>query len=202
MSQTGVCTVEGCDRAAGGDLCSGHYERLRTTGTVGPAKFRRRFQPGSTLKEKLEGVGWEVDTATGCWIYQGRISQGQRRGYGRITLGGKEVQAHRAAFMVWSGPIPDGYVIMHTCDTRTCVNPAHLKLATQADNLRDRDAKRRGNNSRKTECKWGHPFDAKNTIWYRHETTGNMSRKCRTCYNLRSQGNHPTQLARAASDTP
>ena len=56
--------------------------------------------------------------------------------------------AHRAAWEVANGPIPDGEgwhgtVVLHTCDNRLCCNPAHLRLGTQADNVRDMDAKGR-----------------------------------------------------------
>lgn len=194
MVATRTCTVEGCDRPAGGDLCPAHYERLRTTGKIGPATFRRRLSPKMTLREKVETVGWNVSD-TGCWIWAGRVTYGRDAGYGRFSHEAKEILAHRAAFMVWCGSIPDGMVVMHTCDTRACINPAHLKLATQADNLRDRDAKRRGNNSRKVQCKWGHPFDAENTIWEIHTTTGRMRRRCKECTLLRGRRAHPHQIA-------
>lgn len=78
--------------------------------------------------------------ADGCWLWQaGKF----RRGYGMVNLGrfanGKQhtEYAHRVAYVLAKGDIPDGQVVMHSCDVVGCVNPAHLTLGTQADNLRD-----------------------------------------------------------------
>ena len=51
--------------------------------------------------------------------------------------------AHRVAYVVAKGPIPAGLAVMHTCDVPPCVNPAHLVLGTQGDNIRDCCAKGR-----------------------------------------------------------
>lgn len=65
-------------------------------------------------------------------------------GYGRLYREGRTRYAHRDAYERAHGPIPRGMVVMHTCDTPACVNPDHLKLGTQADNLADMYAKGRG----------------------------------------------------------
>lgn len=72
-----------------------------------------------------------------CWIDQGATD---RDGYGQIEFGGTSYKAHRFAFMLANGPIPDGLQVLHNCpdgDNPRCCNPAHLWLGTQADNMRD-----------------------------------------------------------------
>lgn len=54
------------------------------------------------------------------------------------------VLAHRLSFELHNGPVPDDQVVMHTCDNPACVNPAHLRVGTQIENICDRDAKGRG----------------------------------------------------------
>lgn len=64
-------------------------------------------------------------------------------GYGRFQLYRKIVSSHRASYLMFCGPIPSGMVVMHTCDNPPCVNPAHLVLGTQLENVRDCAAKNR-----------------------------------------------------------
>jgi len=80
-------------------------------------------------------------TPSGCHIWTGMLN-GQ--GYGLIRMGAKQRRAHRIAWEAVNGPIPDGLGLMHSCDVRCCVNPDHLTPGTQAENLKDMFAKRRG----------------------------------------------------------
>ena len=69
----------------------------------------------------------------GCWLW--RSAKPGR--YGHTTIRGVTVDVHRIAYAVMVGPIPDGMMVLHTCDTPACVNPAHLFTGTGSDNMRD-----------------------------------------------------------------
>lgn len=123
------------------------------------------------------------ETPTGCWIWPG-----WRRGqYGGLFVPGGRRQsalAHRWSYEQFVGAVPEGMKVCHRCDTPLCVNPDHLFLGTQADNVRDMVQKGRHRSpltdplAAMTCCKRGHAFTATNTI-----IKANGQRRCRTCAN-------------------
>jgi hypothetical protein len=78
-----------------------------------------------------------------CWLW---TASKYRHGYGQIAIGRRNGEqratyAHRVAYVLAHGDIPQGAVVMHSCDVRACVNPAHLMLGDQATNVADAKAK-------------------------------------------------------------
>lgn len=91
---------------------------------------------------------------------------------------------HRAAYEIEHGPIPHGAQIHHVCGNKLCINPEHLQVARTAYDHFKLDARGIAHeNSLKTSCKRGHPFDDENTRWLRRSTKGRRwMRICVTCH--------------------
>jgi hypothetical protein len=117
----------------------------------------------------------------GCWIWMGQID---KDGYGqfRMCATDKWHKAHRASYELFVGEIPAGKNVLHTCDVPGCVNPAHLYIGTQKDNVRDMQERGRANyvGNPKSKCKRGHELSAGNRL-------GKRGQDCKICHRMRQE---------------
>ena len=96
---------------------------------------KRRTTP---VEERFERY---YTPAHGCWEWTGSRHP---KGYGQINRGdGRPEKAHRISWMKFRGPIPAGLHVLHRCDNPACVNPDHLFLGTNGDNMHDKQVKGR-----------------------------------------------------------
>lgn len=158
------CKIPGCEkpeRARG--VCGAHYEQWRT-------KPAGAIQPNDLITPP-ERFWPKVNKTETCWLWVGNINT---KGYGMFGLNRGLVSAHRFAYVLLVGPIPEGLHIDHLCRVRHCVNPDHLEPVTPQENVR------RGLHGvlrSQTHCVNGHERTVENT--YIHLTRGNPV--CREC---------------------
>lgn len=166
-----TCSVDTCDRPVHGQgICAMHRRRMRKYGTTDDTRTSPlvRFWPHVVTK------------GDGCWEWTGSICPST--GYGRLLVRGRRFMAHRYAYELLVGEIPDGLQIDHLCRVRTCVNPDHLEPVTLGENVL-RGAGITAQNARKTHCKRGHPFDDENTYWPPHRPGTRWCRECRRMHD-------------------
>lgn len=110
-----------------------------------------------------------------CWPWQGTINNG----YGHFNIQRDRskftVKAHRIAYELVVGPIPEGLTIDHLCRNKVCMNPAHMEPVTHGENARRR-------NAAQTHCIHGHAYTPENTY-----INPKGARVCRTCKNANTR---------------
>jgi hypothetical protein len=168
MQSIRECSVDNCfRRAKSRGWCGTHHERWRRNGSL-------ELLPTPSLEERF----WMKVNARGvCWEWTGAMSD---TGYGWFFMGRPEggTGAHRAAWRLLIGDIPDGLVLDHLCRNRKCVNPAHMEPVTEMVNIR-RGASPMVMASLANICMRGHSLaDA----YLAHRADGRVTRRCRTCH--------------------
>lgn len=122
-----------------------------------------------------------VNYSDDCWEWTGTYIGKPPRHYGSFYFKGRAWVASRWSYEYFVEPIPAGYFVCHHCDNPACVNPFHLFIGTQTDNMRDCSSKGRINLNKKpqplkTHCKNGHEFTVENTL-----KTRDRGRVCKKC---------------------
>lgn len=121
-----VCSVDGCGtEPVSLGLCVKHYNRQRIHGSTD--------DPRPSVEERFWSKVVEIDGDGSCWLWTAAKSG---KGYGCVVIDRRRYPAHRVAYEMFVGPIPEGLEIDHLCRVRNCVNPAHLEPVTHAENVR------------------------------------------------------------------
>lgn len=120
----------------------------------------------------LEIRFWQkVDKSDECWLW---IGARHPLGYGHIKIDGQVASAHRVAYELARGAIPDGLVVDHLCRVPSCVNPEHLEAVTMTENTL-RGFSPAAQAARRGHCERGHEYTPTNTyVW-------KGTRICREC---------------------
>jgi HNH endonuclease len=125
---------------------------------------------------------------TECWEWTGSRNHA---GYGVIWYGGSPAdggrgyRAHRVAYELFVGPIPDGLSLDHLCRVKHCVNPEHLEPVTQRENIMRSPVAVAALQAARTHCIHGHPFAGDNLRIYTRRK--GVERVCRTCERGRTR---------------
>lgn len=168
-----VCEVEGCSKPVRSrGYCNPHYKRLTKYGDP------LGRPPRKTSTERFISKIDELDT--GCWEWRGSV---MNTGYGQFTIRKKPYLAHRYSHELHRGPIPPGMVIDHLCRNRLCVNPDHLEVVTNEENLY-RGKGFRILNGMDGSCMHGHKFTEENTYYNPNNPS---DRRCRECARIRDR---------------
>ena len=139
-----------------------------------------RGKGGLTLAERLERLS-VPEPNSGCVFFMGTL---QSKGYGVIRINGESVLAHRAAYELKHGEIPEDHTLDHKCRITFCINDRHLEVVTRTENTRRENVGRFA-----AVCKRGHPLVGANVVVYKKKRTGDgVFQVCVACRILRRKG--------------
>lgn len=144
---TGMHLLHSCDNrrcvnvahlSLGTNLDNIRDKQLRGRAHRNSSGFVRPKRSRVTVRQSFSSQ-YSIDPKSGCWLWNRALVGG----YGCVSVRGKKIKAHRWSYRLARGPIQRGLVVMHICDTPACVNPGHLRLGTQVENVLDTVSKRR-----------------------------------------------------------
>lgn len=149
-SRSRPCSVKDCDnpiKTAG--LCHKHYLRQWRHGDVHVIKSTKGLPTAERIRLRSKDDGE-------CRVWTG--PKHDAMGYARMLVDGRLQYVHRVAWELVNGPVPDGLVLLHSCDNASCVRVEHLSLGTQRDNVQDMlekgRADRRGDRANPAKLTW------------------------------------------------
>lgn len=126
-----VCAVDGCAESMYSRLmCKRHYKQLHRTGTAKPGVKGMHGSPEERFWTYVDAAA-----ADECWLWNGHRN---KNGYGTLRSKTTTLAVHRVSYEMHKGKIPEGLVIRHMCNNPPCVNPNHLLVGTNLDNVMDK----------------------------------------------------------------
>lgn len=111
--------------------CADRKKRITCIGATNYTAKQKKLFENKIMPEPMSG----------CWLWTGASN---RRGYGSTNFNKRRQESHRVSWRIYRGEIPDGISVLHKCDNPGCVNPDHLFLGTNSDNMKDAFRKKRG----------------------------------------------------------